>query len=49
MIAANFPSPPTDAARQACVAFIVALPYLVPCWHCGCMGPRRVHQAQHRP
>eukprot|EP00964_Phaeocystis_antarctica_P049999 scaffold28965_cov65-Phaeocystis_antarctica.AAC.2 len=35
MIAANFPSPPTDAARQACVAFIVALPYLVPCRHCG--------------
>ena len=35
MIAANFPSPPTKAAHQACVAFITALPYLVPCRHCG--------------
>lgn len=35
MIAANFPSPPTKAAHQACVAFIMALPYLVPCRHCG--------------
>ena len=35
MIAANFPSPPTEAAHQACVAFITALPYLVPCRHCG--------------
>jgi len=34
MIAANFPSPPTKAAHQACVAFIMALPYLVPCRHC---------------
>ena len=35
LIAANFPSPPTEAAHQACVAFIMALPYLVPCRHCG--------------
>eukprot|EP00964_Phaeocystis_antarctica_P007517 scaffold4073_cov61-Phaeocystis_antarctica.AAC.4 len=35
LIATNFPSPPTKAAHQACVAFIMALPYLVPCRHCG--------------
>ena len=35
LIAANFPSPPTDAAHQACVNFVMALPYLVPCRHCG--------------
>jgi len=35
LIAANWPNPPTEAARQACVGFVMALPYMVPCRHCG--------------
>ena len=35
MIAANFPCPPTQKAVEACTNFTYALPYMLPCSHCG--------------
>jgi hypothetical protein len=35
MIGANFPCPPTQRAYEACINFTYALPYMLPCSHCG--------------
>merc|ERR1711963_633606 len=35
MIASNFPCPPTQRAVEACQNFTYALPYMLPCTHCG--------------
>jgi len=34
-IASNYPCPPTEQAYQACLNFTYALPYMIPCSHCG--------------